>query len=112
MSDSRNDLEFLLTLDIEKLFDKYEKISRPNHLDRMKIEEITETLNDVKTKLQLQVEQRTSHEKLHGEIMDILSIPEGNRFLSSILPAIVCLKESLDQNEVDLYANAEAVLDS
>ena len=56
--------------------------------------------------------KRESHEKLHGEIMDILSIPEGNRFLSSILPAIVCLKDSLDQNEVDLYANAEAVLDS
>ena len=56
--------------------------------------------------------KRESHEKLHGEIMDILSIPEGNRFLSSILPAIVCLKDSLDQNEVDLYANVEAVLDS
>ena len=82
LSDSSNDLEFLLTLDIENLFDKYEKISRPNHLDRMKIEEITETLNDVKTKLKLQVEQRTSYEKLHGEIMDILSIPEGNRFIN------------------------------
>ena len=85
LSDSRNDLEFLLTLDIEKLFDKYEKISRPNHLDRMKIEEITETLNDVKTKLKLQVEQRTSYEKLHGEIMDILSIPEGNRFINEFI---------------------------
>ena len=39
-------------------------------------------------------------------------ISKDNRFLSNILPAIVCLKESLDQNEVDLYANAEAVLDS
>ena len=57
-SDSSNDLEFLLTLDIENLFGKYEKISRPNNSDRMKIEELTETLNDVKTKLQLQVEQR------------------------------------------------------
>ena len=56
--------------------------------------------------------KRESHEKLHGEIMDILNIPEGNRFLSSILPAIACLKDALDQNEVDLYANAEAVLDS
>ena len=39
-------------------------------------------------------------------------ISEGDRFLSSILPAIVFLKNSLDQNEVDLYDNAEAVLDS
>ena len=51
----------------------------------MKIEELTETLNDVKTKLQLQVEQRTSYEKLHGEIMDILSIPEGNRFFNEFI---------------------------
>ena len=51
----------------------------------MKIEELTETLNDVKTKLQLQVEQRTSYEKLHGEIMDILSIPEGNRFFNKFI---------------------------
>jgi hypothetical protein len=58
LSDSSNDLEFLLTLDIENLFGKYEKISRPNNSDKTKIEEITETLNDVKTKLQLQVEQR------------------------------------------------------
>ena len=58
LSDSSNDLEFLLTLDIENLFGKYEKISRPNNSDKMKIEEITETLNDVKTKLQLQVQQR------------------------------------------------------
>ena len=51
----------------------------------MKIEEITETLNDVKTKLKLQVEQRTSYEKLHGEIMDILSIPEGNLFFNEVI---------------------------
>ena len=40
LSDSSNDLENLLTLDIEKLFEKYEEISRPKNLVAMKIEHI------------------------------------------------------------------------
>ena len=40
LSDSTNDLEYLLKLDIEKLFEKYEEISRPKNLVAMKIEHI------------------------------------------------------------------------
>ena len=29
--------------------------------------------------------KRESHEKLHGEIMDILSIPEGNLFFNEVI---------------------------
>ena len=59
LSDSTNDLEYLLTLDIEKLFEKYEEISRSknlvtiqdlennlenNHSVKMKIERITDQI--------------------------------------------------------------------
>ena len=59
LSDSTNDLEDLLILDIEKLIEKYEEISRSknlvtiqdlennlenNHLVKMKIERITEQI--------------------------------------------------------------------
>lgn len=40
LSDSSNDLEILLTLDIEKLFDKYEELSSPKNSVAMKIEQI------------------------------------------------------------------------
>ena len=53
--------------------DKYEKDCKAQYLDRRKFEEIAETLNDFKIKLQFQVEQSTSHEKLHGDIMDNLN---------------------------------------
>ena len=40
LSDSSNDLESLLELDIEKLFEKYEEISRPKNSVTTKIEQI------------------------------------------------------------------------
>ena len=40
-SDSRNDLKYLLTLDIEQLFDKYEETSRPKKSPQIKMEDLT-----------------------------------------------------------------------
>ena len=40
-SDSRNDLGYLLTLDIEELFEKYEETSRPKKAAKIKMEDLT-----------------------------------------------------------------------
>ena len=40
-SDSRNDLGYLLTLDIEELFEKYEETSRPKKAAQIKMEDLT-----------------------------------------------------------------------
>ena len=40
-SDSRNDLGYLLTLDIEELFEKYEETLRPKKAAKIKEEDLT-----------------------------------------------------------------------
>ena len=42
LSDSRNGLESLLTMDIEELFEKYEETSRPKKAAKIKMEDLTE----------------------------------------------------------------------
>merc|ERR1739848_922423 len=71
---SNEDLDTLLNLNIEKLFEKYEQTMQAKTLDNVKLEETIETLNDVKTKLKLQMEQRELYEKQHGEMMEVLNI--------------------------------------
>ena len=112
LSDTSNEnLETLLMLDVEKLFEKYEKIVQAKSSENGNLEETIETLNDVKTKLKLQIERRELYEKQHCEMMDILNIPTENRYFENILPAIRDLKESHEQNETAHYANAESVLE-
>ena len=109
-SDTSNEnLETLLKLDIEKLFEKYEQIMKIK-AENVEFKEATETLNDVKTKLKLQIEQRDLYEKQFCEIMDFLNIPIGNRSFENIMPAIRDLKDALELSEIDNYANAESVL--
>ena len=109
-SDPRNEsLKSLLTLEIDKLYLKYEKSTKTSD-DQKKIEELAETLADVKTKLHLQMEQRQIYEKEHEEMFKVLNIPaDGNRHFTDILRTINVLVEQI---ETDRYAHAESVLDS
>ena len=109
-SDPRNkSLKSLLTLEIDRLYLEYEKSSKTLD-DQKKIEDLTETLADVKTKLYLQMEQRQIYEKEHEEMFKVLNIPSGgNRNFTDILRTINVLVE---QSETDIYAHAESVLDS
>ena len=78
-SDTSNEnLETLLKLDIEKLFEKYEQIMKLKEPNNSKLEETIETLNNVKSKLNIQINQREIYEKQHSEMMDILNIPPNN----------------------------------
>ena len=109
-SDPRNEsLKSLLTLEIDRLYLEYEKSSKTSD-EQKKIEDLAETLADVKTKLNLQMEQRQIYEKGHEEMFKVLNIPPGgNRNFTDILRTINVLVE---QSETDIYAHAESVLES
>ena len=109
-------LESLLKLEIEDLFSKYDQSIIVKNSYKDKYEETIETLSEVKTKLQLQMQQKELYEKQHNEMMDILNIPEENRGFASILPAIQHLKSSLsviqEQAETNHYTNAQTQIGS
>ena len=109
-SDPRNEsLKSLLALEIDRLYLEYEKSSKTSD-DQKKIEDLTETLADVKTKLHIQMEQRQIYEKEHEEMFKVLNIPPGgNRNFTDILRTINVLVE---ESETNIYAHAESVLDS
>ena len=112
-SDTSNEnLEALLKLDIEKLFEKYDQLAKVKNLESAELQETIETLNDVKNKLKLQIEQRELYEKQHCEMMKVLNIPTKNQCFSNILPALRELKESFEKNEIAHYEIAESVLKS
>ena len=68
----------------------------------MKVEDTTEDLNNVKTKLNLKTQKIELYEKEHMKIMEALNITNYH----DILPAIQKLKESMEQNEEEYYTNA------
>ena len=111
---SNEDLETLLTIDIERLFTKYEKAMMINDSFKEKYEETKKTLCDVKTKLQLRKEQIVLLKKQLIEIMDILNISGENRSFAYILPAIQSLKNNLgsEQEETEHYTKAIALIHS
>ena len=103
-SDPENEeMETLMNLDILKVFNKYEEV---NNKAKIKNEDTTETLNEVKSKLALQLEHRDLLEKENIEIMKALNMNPNERSYKDILPAINNLKKSLEQNEEDHYTNA------
>jgi len=112
-SDPRNkSLKSLLTLEIDRLYLEYDHVTKDTKKsdEQKKIEDLAETLADVKTKLNLQMEQRQIYEKEHEEMFKVLNIPSGgNRNFTDILRTINVLVE---QSETDKYAHAESVLDS
>ena len=108
---SDEDLETLINFDVEKLFEKYEEIMRLREPNNTKLEESLETLNNVKSKLNIQIDQREIYESQHSEMMDILNIPPDTRSVPKIIRAIRDLKNTIDQNETNHYANAQEILD-
>ena len=95
---NKEDLETLMNLDVLELFDKYEQVKNN---DKINIEDTAETLNDVKGKLKLQMEQRAVYEEAHSEFMKALNICS----FCDILPKINELKKSVEQNEEEHYTN-------
>ena len=104
--EDNEDLELLLKLDASELFSRFEKnIKIDKDTDRLKLEEITGALSDMKIKLTLQTEKREAYEKQHNEMIKILSI----RDFSNIIPSI---KSLLEKNETNLYSNAQVIIES
>ena len=112
-SDYENEnLPDLLDLDIAKLFDKYEqqKTNAENQY-KIKLDEVTATLGNVKNKYEIQFKEREKYEKQQSKIMAILNITGDDKGFDSILQAIKELKTSHEQNETELSSGAQSVLD-
>ena len=83
-----------------------------------KVKDANETLTNFKTKLDLQKEMSRMYEKQQQEMMDILQIPKEDRSFAKVLNAVRAFQEAKagifnntqEQNEVDLYENAERIL--
>mgnify|MGYP001479905221 CR=1 FL=1 len=102
---SNEDLDNLLSLEPDKLFKKYEQITS----DRIKLEETTDTLQDVKNKLKLQTAQRGIYEKQLSEIRAVLHLPDENCNFANILPVV---KELLEQNETNHCSDGLSIVES
>ena len=80
-----------------------------------KLKEAKDSIKEVKSLLDLNVEKRESYEKEHYRIMDTLNISKENGSFMDILPAINRLKESLNktnvQNEANLLSIAQVLKD-
>ena len=107
---SNEDLDNLLSLEPDKLFEKYEQIKKSGtNSERIKLEETTETLQDVKVKLNLQTEQRGIYEKQLSEIREVLHLPAENFNFANILPVV---KDLLEQNETNHCSNGLSIVES
>ena len=107
---SNEDLDNLLSLEPEKLFKKYEQITKSGtNSDRIKLEETVETLQDVKNKLKFQTAQRGNYEKQLSEIREVLHLPDENCNFANILPY---LKNLLEQNETNHCSDGLSIVES
>ena len=106
---SNEDLDNLLSLEPEMLFKKYEQIMKETSSGRIKLEETTENLQDVKIKLKLQTEQREIYEKHLSQVREVLHLPAENCNFGNILPAVKVL---IEQNETNHYTNSVANLEN
>ena len=103
---SNEDLDKLLSLEPEELFKKYEEKSKKKaNSDRTKLEETAETLQDVKTKLKLQREQREIYEKQLNEIKEALHfpLPVENYTFANVLTIVKTLVELNELSENSIY---------
>ena len=106
---SNEDLDILLNLEVDELFNKYEKIINDTNSERIKLEETNETLQDVKVKLKLQTEQRGIYEKQLSEIREVLHLPAVNCNFANILQVV---KDLLEQNETNHWSNGRSIVES
>ena len=96
---SNEDLDNLMNLEPEKLFEKHEQITRfGSNSDKIKLEETTKTLQDVKNKLKFLTAQKGTYEKQLIEIREVLHLPAENGNFANILPY---LKNLLEENETN-----------
>ena len=112
------------SLTLQKLSELQEAIGTDrNEPDKIKaleekVKDANETLLDCKTKLDLQKEMSRMYEKQQQQMMDILQIPQEDRSFAKVLNAVTAFQEAKagiftnteEQNEIDLYENAERIL--
>merc|ERR1711971_132343 len=112
------------SLTLQKLTELQEAIgSNRNEPDKIKVledklKDANETLSNYKTKLDLQKEMSRMYQKQQQQMMDILQIPQEDRSFAKVLNAVTAFQEAKagiftnteEQNEVDLYENAERIL--
>merc|ERR1711971_1321426 len=112
------------SLTLQKLTELQEAIgSNRNEPDKIKVledklKDANETLSNYKTKLDLQKEMARMYQKQQQQMMDILQIPQEDRSFAKVLNAVTAFQEAKagiftnteEQNEVDLYENAERIL--
>ena len=70
-----------------------------------KLKEANDSVKEMKSLLDLNMEKRESYEKQHYRIMDTLNISKENESFMDILPAINRLKESLKSTNMKTEAN-------
>ena len=112
------------SLTLKKLSELQEAIgNNKNEPDKIsaledKLKDANESFLDVKTKLDLQKEMARMYQKQQQQMMDILKIPQEDRSFAKVLNAVKAFQEAKEgifnhteeQNEVDLYDNAERIL--
>ena len=112
------------SLTLQKLSELQEAIgTNKNEPDKIKaledkLKDANETLLNCKTKLDLQKEMSRMYQKQQQQMMDILQIPQEDRSFAKVLNAVAAFQEAKagiftnteEQNEIDLYANAERIL--
>ena len=112
------------SLTLQKLSELQEAIgTNRNEPDKIKaledkLKDANETLLNCKTKLDLQKEMSRMYQKQQQQMMDILQIPQEDRSFAKVLNAVTAFQEAKagiftnteEQNEVDLYENAERIL--
>ena len=112
------------SLTLQKLSELQEAIgTNRNEPDKIKaledkLKDANETLLNCKTKLDLQKEMSRMYQKQQQQMMDILKIPQEDRSFAKVLNAVTAFQEAKagiftnteEQNEVDLYENAERIL--
>ena len=112
------------SLTLQKLSELQEAIgTNRNEPDKIKaledkLKDASETLLNYKTKLDLQKEMSRMYQKQQQQMMDILQIPQEDRSFAKVLNAVTAFQEAKagiftnteEQNEVDLYENAERIL--
>ena len=106
---NEEDLYTLISLEPEKLLDKFDKITKSKKSDA------EEEISDIKVKLRLQTKQREIYEKQLAEIKQILNIPDENSYLDDILSEIRYLQKSTGNDhekiETNHYGTAQEVMD-
>ena len=92
--DSTNfeDLESLIRLEPVELMAKFENVLSTKNSETIDISlEEKETVADLKSKLNIQLQQRDIYEKQHNKMMDLLDLPKENRCFKAGERRVLCV---------------------